>query len=112
VADKALEQAQEIKWPPSTDLVFNQSGVVNLKLQNRKMRVFIGYAIELMLQYIGLRDAYLDLTRKSDFIKTSLRQTAKEQAFVEVMPRLKLDKQYTSKIAHVVESWPRYIPIY
>jgi hypothetical protein len=88
--------------PPS--LVLNNSGVANLKLQNQKMRDFMVQAIELMLQYVGLHDAYPDLTQKSDFINTSLCRTAKKQGFTEVMSWLRLDKQFTSKIAHVVVS--------
>jgi hypothetical protein len=88
-------------WSTSTDLILNHAGIVNLGCQQPHIKVFIENAIEIMLQYIVLRDAYPNLTRKSGFMKQALRQAAGREN-QELRDRIKNDKGYTSKVAHVV----------
>jgi hypothetical protein len=99
---KLYRDLKQVKWPVSTDLVFNSSGVANLKLQSESMRNFMEHAIKVMLLHVSLRDAYPDLTKKGNFIMKSLHHTAIDMNFEDILPRLKEDRQYTSSIAQVV----------
>jgi hypothetical protein len=96
------QDLKQVKWPVSTDLIFNSSGVANLKLPSESMRNFMEHAIKVMLLHVSLRDAYPDLTKKGNFIMKSLHHTVINMNFKDILFWLKEDRQYTSSIAQVV----------
>jgi hypothetical protein len=93
-----------VKWPKSTDLVLNEAGIPNLGLQHPKIKAFMETSIAHITEYAYVHDAFPNFTRKGAFIKDALLVAAKDEQFSNIRSRIKLDRRFTSKIAHVVRS--------
>jgi len=59
-------------------------------------------AIELAVMYTSVQDAYPNLTRKSEVVKSALIKSADQWGLEEVKARVKCDKNFTGAIARVV----------
>ena len=76
--DEDPEWETVVEWPESTNLTLN-AGRVNLKDQTVAVRDLLEATIISIINYLGLVDAYPNLTQKGRVIKEALLFAAKEK---------------------------------
>jgi hypothetical protein len=63
--------------------------------------VFLETAIEMVIQYLGVRNAYPNLTHKGEVMKMALNEAA-TQKLPEAKERIKRSRSYVAKISTMV----------
>ena len=93
-------------WPENTDLNLN-AGKFNLKEQSDGVCTFISNAIEMVLNYVALKNAYPNLTRKGDAMTDALLLAAKR-----TLPKAQCRTMKSSKYVSTISTAVRFLSMF
>jgi hypothetical protein len=97
--DQNMDES-DVEWPEITNLNLN-AGKLNLKEQTGAVRTLINDAMDTITNYIALKYAYPDLTRKGDAMKEALLLAARRK-LPEAENRIENSPQYVATISTTV----------
>jgi hypothetical protein len=91
-----------LEWPSDTDLDVGDKGVINLTAQHPAVQELLRKSFLIIFRDLVLIHAYLDLTRKSEYIKKALIKAAAELGLETIIFRLEADWNYAQKLSATV----------